>query len=183
MGVSQKMLKSGDLEQLTLPLRRLKVSLVWRSTLRDRQVAESIRFAAAQQGLSVPKVTQAILDDPEAGSRLVYRHLSLELGSLGETYAYTDQPRGEASIHFWRCLRVESPRAVVFGSRDDSAEIERELESFKGRRVLDVQTVGRLPEVIVSLSKRRWLQSFGGWSIGLPDRTSICSQSGRLVRY
>lgn len=177
-------LKPGEFAQLTFPLRRLKVSLVWQHILRERQAAESVRFNAVQKGLSVPKLVEAILDNPEAGSRIISWGLSFELGSLEGKYPYSDHPRGEASIHFGLYWRVESPRAVVFENRDSGAEIEREIESFKGRRVLDVQTVGRLPEIAVSLSKRRWIQSFGNhWSIGLPDRTSVCSQAGHLVRY
>lgn len=178
----QKILDLEEFERLTLPLTRLKVSLVYQHALREREVAESIRLAAAQHGLPVPKVTQAILADPEAGSRIVFRTLSFELGLLEEKYPHSDQLRGEASIRFGLCWRVESPRAVVFGNQEDGVEIERELESFKGRRVLDIGTVGRLPEVAVRLSGRRWIQSFAtGWNIGLPDRTSIFCRAGRLV--
>ena len=176
-------LKPGEFEQLTFPLRRLKVSLVWQHILRERQAAESTRLNALQRGMSVPKLVEAILDNPEAGQGIVFRSLSFELGSLGGKYEYSDRPRGEASIHFGHCWRVESPRAVVFESRDARDEIDREIESFKGRRVLDVQTVGRLPDIVVSLSKRRWIQSLDNiWNIRLPDQTWVCSRAGRLVR-
>ena len=179
----QTPLTPEEFKQLTLPLRRLKVSLVWQTTLRERQIAESVRFTAAQYGSPVPKIAEAILNEPEGGSGIVYRTLSLELGVLGEKYPYSDCLRGEASIHFGLRWRVESPRAVVFKDRDDRPGIEREIGSFEGRRILDIEAVGRLPDLIVGFSKRRWIQSLDTlWSIGLPDRTIICSRSGQLVR-
>jgi len=178
----QTVLDAGEFERLTLPLKRLKVSLVWQDVLREGQVAEAIRFTAAQQGLSA-QAAEDILNDPGAHSRVVYRRLSLELGSLGDKYPYSDRCRGEASINFGLCWRVESPRAVVFRSRDNRAEVEREIESFKGRRILDVQAVGRLHDLAVSVSKRKWIQSLDTvWSIGLPDRSLIYARSGQLVR-
>jgi hypothetical protein len=182
--VRKVVLKPEEFEQLTFPLRRLKMSLVWQNILRERQVAESTYYSAVKQGLPIPKVSEAILNTPEAGSGIIHRGLSFELGSLNGKYASSERPRGEASIHFGFGWRVESPRAVVFESRDNRVEIDREIESFKGRRILDVQTVGRLPEIVVSLSKRRWIQSFSThWNIHLPDRTWVVSQAGHLVRY
>jgi hypothetical protein len=108
--------------------------------------------------------------------------LSLELGSLGDCYPYSDRRRGAASINLGLRWRVESPRAVVFQSDDNRAKVERDLESFRGRRIVDVQTVGRLPDIAVTLSGRRWIQSLDTvWTIRLPDERLISSRSGSLV--
>ena len=176
-------LESGEFTRLTRPLRRLKVSLVWQDILRYGHIAAAVRFTAAQYGITC-KTAEDTLNDPKARSRIAHRRLCLELGSLGDSYPYSDRRRGEASINFGLWWRVESPRAVVFRSDDNRAEVQRELESFRGRRIVDVQSVGRLPDITVTVAGRRWIQSLDTvWSIRLPDERVISSRSGHLVCY
>jgi hypothetical protein len=174
------------------PLRRLKVSRVWQHLHRDSDTAVAMHslaelhrstgneeLAAGYEGIATKLEV-----NPE---HIWFSNLSLELGALERTYDGTTLRRGEASLHFGQWWRVESPRAIVVSTKTDQRQIEEELKLFAGRRALDVQVTGRLPEMIVCFSGRRWIQSFGhygnpSWHIALPDSSSVSSRSGRLIR-
>ena len=202
--MAEAALNPTEFERLTRPLKRLKVSLVWHNVIRNRDTAQGMRSLAAVAGLSLAWPYDAVLEQLEKNPEHVsFSTLSFELGSLEKTrrlstpsrplapanlsYYGASQKQGQASLDFGRWWRVESPRAITFSSETDPKEIEEELQSFTGRRVVDVQVTGRLPELIVCFSRRRWIQSFADysqpcWQISLPDSSWIGSKSGRLVR-
>jgi hypothetical protein len=187
-------LEPKELEQLVRPLRRLKVSLVWQHPSRDGDLATGLRSASAVFGSAgriyedMARTYEDVAKKLEVNPEHVnFSTLSLELGTLGGTYDRSTQQRGQASLHFGTCWRVESPRAIAFSSETDQNRTEGELKSFTDRRVLDVQVTGRLPEILVSFSGRRWIQTFGhygdpSWHIALPDLSWVASKSGRLIR-
>jgi hypothetical protein len=191
--MSEKTLELGEFERLVRPLRRLKVSHVWQHLFRDGDIAKGLRSVGELLGLAGHENAAIGYDDMSATlernpERVWLSTLSLELGELERTYDRSTEPRGQASLHFGSWWRIESPRAIAVSSKTDQGKIEEVLNSFKGRRVLDVQVTGRLPEMIVSFSGKRWIQSFGesgnpAWHIALPDSSCVSSRTGRLVRH
>jgi hypothetical protein len=84
--------------------------------------------------------------------------------------------------------RVESSRAVQFGSWSGNRKMDNGIEMLKARTILDISLVGRLPEVYVHLSGERWVHTFmtregqPEWAVFLQDGSWITIRSGRLVR-
>jgi hypothetical protein len=117
-----------------------------------------------------------------AGSAIV-----LELGALEKRYERTGKPKGEAALIIDWSWRVEGARSVPFGSWSGDRKIANGLRSLVGRTVLDLQVTGRLPELSVTLSGNRWLQSFmtaegqPAWSVFLQDESWLCVERGVLV--
>ncbi len=190
--MSDVTLEPSEFERLVRPLRRLKVSHGWQDLHRNRESAVAMRFLAQLHGSTgneeLATGYEGIATKLEVNPEHIWHStLTLELGALERTYAGTTLARGEASLHFGQWWRIESPRAIVVSTKTNQRQIEEELKLLKGRRVLGVQVTGRLPEMVVSFSGRRWIQSFGdygnpSWHIALPDSSSVSSRSGRLVR-
>jgi hypothetical protein len=90
----------------------------------------------------------------------------LELGAL-TTFTRTvrklgkvESLQGEVSLMLCWSWRVESPGAIQFGSWSDDPRITRGVASLEGHTILDVQLEGRLPELVLTLDRKRWLHTF-----------------------
>ncbi|HEX2092971.1 MAG TPA: hypothetical protein VHG28_11235 [Longimicrobiaceae bacterium] len=111
----------------------------------------------------------------------------LEIGPLTGTHPRTGNPCADASIMVEWSWRVESRRAVRFGSWSTDRKISGGLASLTGRTVLDVGVEGRLPELSVALDGGVWLRSFmivegqPAWTVFLPDGSWLCVERGVLV--
>ena len=83
--------------------------------------------------------------------------------------------------------RVERQRSIAFGSWSSDRRIDAGIERLAGPRVTDVTIAGRLPELVIALSDRRWVHTFktaeGGpaWAVFLRDGTWVTVEAGRLV--
>jgi hypothetical protein len=96
--------------------------------------------------------------------------------------------KGEATLMVEWSWRVESRGAVQFGSWSNDKKMDAGIERIKGRSVLDISLVGRLPEVYVELSGARWVHTFmtregqPTWILFLPGETLIMFRGGRIVK-
>lgn len=118
----------------------------------------------------------------------------LELGAL-TTHTRTSRSRGEYTYHEgevglmleWS-WRVESPRAIQFGSWSTNPQMTRGVASLQGHTVVEVELEGRLPELVLSLDRNRWLHTFmtaegqPAWAIRLQDQAWLGVNRGHLHR-
>ncbi len=83
--------------------------------------------------------------------------------------------------------RVESRRAVRFGSWSGDRKVSNGLASLTGRSIIELGVEGRLPELNVALTGGVWLHSFmtaegqPAWTVFLPDGSWLCVERGVLV--
>jgi hypothetical protein len=118
----------------------------------------------------------------------------LALGEL-TTITHTSSKRGEhtsttgeVSLMLQWSWRVESPRAIQFGSWSEDPRITRGVASLEGHTILGVELEGRLPELVLTLDRRRWLHTFmtaegqPRWFIRLHDGAWLSVERGRLIR-
>lgn len=116
----------------------------------------------------------------ELGALTTEIHTSRRLGEF-------ESLRGEATLMLQWSWRVESPRAIQFGSWSEDPRISRLLPSLVGRTVLGLQVTGRLPELAITLSGDRWLNTFmtaegqPAWSVRLPDDRWFSVRRGVIV--
>ena len=113
--------------------------------------------------------------------------LFLELGRLAPVQGKTRRT-GEACVMIEWSWRVEKERSIAFGSWSGERKMNSGIESLKGRKIVDVALVGRLPEISVQLSGGFWLQSYmtaegkPEWSVRVADGSWIYCEAGRIVR-
>lgn len=118
----------------------------------------------------------------------------LELGAL-TTVTRTSRKRGEYTSTFGEVTlmlewswRVESPRAIQFGSWSENPRITRGVASLKGHTIMDVSLEGRLPELVLTLDGKRWLHTFmtyegqPEWAIRMHDNAWVGVIRGHLYR-
>ena len=83
--------------------------------------------------------------------------------------------------------RVERSRSIEFGSFSSDARMDRGIATLVGPTVTEIAIAGRLPELVITLSDGRILQSFmteagqPEWTVFLQDGSWLCVQRGRLV--
>lgn len=112
----------------------------------------------------------------------------LELSELSPSGRKRNNPDGAASLMVQWSWRVESPGAIRFGSWSTEAGITKGVASLVGHTILDIEVVGRLPELVLTLDRRRWLHTFmtaegqPEWSIRLLDDTWVNVRRGLLQR-
>lgn len=96
--------------------------------------------------------------------------------------------RGEVTLRLEWSWRVESPRAIRFGSWSSERRITRGVEALQGHVVTDVAVTGRLPELVLSLDGGRWVHTFmtaeGGpaWAVRLQDDSWLKVLRGRMMQ-
>jgi hypothetical protein len=118
----------------------------------------------------------------------------LELGAL-TTHNRTSRGRGEytyqegeVSLMLEWSWRVESPGAIQFGSWSTNPRITRGVASLQGHTILGVELEGRLPELVLTLDRKRWLHTFMTaegqpvWAIRMPDQAWLGVNRGHLHR-
>lgn len=118
----------------------------------------------------------------------------LELGAL-TTSTRTDPRRGEVvhtdgevTLMLEWSWRVESPRAIRFGSWSTNPRITRGVASLRGHTIVALELEGRLPELVLTLDRNRWLHTFmtaegqPQWAIRLQDRAWLGVNRGHLYR-
>ncbi|HEX6036763.1 hypothetical protein [Longimicrobium sp.] len=104
----------------------------------------------------------------------------LELGTLTrETYVTRrgehTSLRGEASLMLEWSWRVESSRAIRFGSWSTERRITHGVRALQGHTVADVAVTGRIPELVLTLDGDRWVHTFmtaegqPAWTVFLRD--------------
>ncbi len=116
----------------------------------------------------------------------------LELGKLTpklRSDGSSGNPDGEFTLMIGWSWRIEEADHIVCGSESEVEVFEHWLRKLVGRKVLNVTTFGRIPEIMLSLSDDLYVSSFmtaeGGpeWALmdhrtnGLP---TLMTKKGRL---
>ena len=111
----------------------------------------------------------------------------LEIGPLTQAYKRSG-PKADQGLDFSYGWRVEGPRSVLFGSSSGKQKIQRGIESLTGLTILDIATIGRLPELYVQLSNGQRIFSFASsegqpdWSVFLNDGSWLMVRRGRVTK-
>ncbi|HST58705.1 MAG TPA: hypothetical protein VLK84_08460 [Longimicrobium sp.] len=117
----------------------------------------------------------------------------LELGFLtDETWmsrrGERTMTRGQVTLMLEWSWRVETPRTIRFGSWSSERRITHGVQSLQGHVVTDVAVTGRIPELVVTLDRGRWVHTFmtaegePAWYIRLPDDSWLKVLRGRMTR-
>jgi hypothetical protein len=78
-------------------------------------------------------------------------------------------------------------RSIDFGSWSDEPRIRTGIARLIGLSVASVGVAGRLPELVVGLSDRRWVHSFmtaegqPEWTLFLPDGSCLTVERGSVI--
>jgi hypothetical protein len=157
------------------------------------------RLSGAHQGEVTIAITQSItperfaeLTRPLVGLPVSHSWrgygsaIFLELGALKSAGPGRER-RGDVSVMLQWSWRVESIRAIRFGSWSGERRITNGVRALTGRRVVDVGVTGRLPELVLSLDGGLWVHSFmtaegqPEWTVFLPDGSWLHVVRGRLT--
>jgi len=85
----------------------------------------------------------------------------LEFGELQSVNKHgSSRLDGELTLMIEWSWRIERPRSIVGGSWSDESRWPKMFEAIKDATVSDIQLIGRLPEVCVSLSNGLRVVSF-----------------------
>ena len=83
--------------------------------------------------------------------------------------------------------RVERARSVEVGSWSSERRINVGIKRLTGLRISDITIDGRLPELVLALTGRRWVHSFTtadgqpGWTVFLRDGTWLTVEEGHVI--
>jgi len=83
--------------------------------------------------------------------------------------------------------RLEGRRSINAGSWSSERGITIGVRSLKGRHLIGIAVVGRLPELVLQLSGGLWLHSFmtaegqPEWAVFLRDGSWVTVEAGRLI--
>lgn len=88
--------------------------------------------------------------------------------------------RGEITAMIEWNWRLETSRSIIVGSFDSERKIKTNIQDLKGRNILDISLVGRLPEIYISLSGNRWIHTFA-LDAGQPEWTLLFRNEGALL--
>lgn len=114
--------------------------------------------------------------------------LFAEVGPLTQAYERTNHPKAERGLDFGWSWRVESQRAILFGSYSSDRRITHGVAALHGLTIESISLHGRLPELHLRLSGGRWLTTFNAsesqpdWTVFLPDGSWLKIRRGTLVR-
>ena len=95
--------------------------------------------------------------------------------------------RGEIGIMIQWSWRVERARSIQFGSWSTDGRIDGGIGGLAGPRVISVDCIARLPELVVGMSDGRWIQAFmtaegqPAWTLFLRDGSWLTVDRGRLI--
>jgi len=112
--------------------------------------------------------------------------LFIELGDLStSSKARRDgtmsNPTGEVSIQLYGDWRLEAASGILGGNRSARADALALLDTLIGRKVVAIHTVGRLPEIYLTLEDDYHLASFTPYE-GDPD-WSIADRRNAQARW
>ena len=83
--------------------------------------------------------------------------------------------------------RVERARAVEVGSWSSERRINAGITRLTGSRISDITIDGRLPELVLALTGKRWVHSFmtadgqPEWTVFLRDGTWLTVEDGHVI--
>lgn len=95
---------------------------------------------------------------------------------------------GEATFMLEWSWRVESPRAIQFGSWSTERRITHGVASLAGHTLVQLELAGRIPELVLTLDRSRWLHTFmtaegqPAWYIRLQDTSWLSVRRGHIIR-
>lgn len=113
------------------------------------------------------KLTRPLLGLPVSRTwRSMGTAIFLELGELSEEIhrrkdgTTRTSLHGQVSVMIEWSWRIERARSIELGSWSGNRKITNGLSRLQGLSVVDVGVEGRLPELVIELSGKRWLHSF-----------------------
>jgi len=95
--------------------------------------------------------------------------------------------RGQATIMMQWSWRIERVRSIEPGSWCTDRRLEHAINCLKGARITAMDVVGRLPELVLTLSGGRWIHSFmtaegqPQWVVFLPDDSWLTVERGAVI--
>jgi hypothetical protein len=111
----------------------------------------------------------------------------IELGKLTKNEK-RNHPNGEYSLMLDCDWRIENSSEIECGSFCDQEQIEASILDLLENKISNIELIGSLAEISISLSSGQKLLSFTSdvgnpeWAIFLPDKSWLCSKGGSLVR-
>lgn len=113
--------------------------------------------------------------------------LFLEFGKLKKLRG-KNHPQGEFSLMLDCDWRVEKPRSIWFGSFCSYQRIENQIKHLIGESVKNIEFIGKLPELVISLTPNLRVASFNSykgqpdWTLFLPDGSWLCCRLGKIIQ-
>ena len=150
--------------------------------------SSAVQFISAPSPTEFVTLTRPLIGLPVSHAWRDGSALFLEFGKLTPPPPRGRNPKGEAGLMVEWSWRVESRRAVQFGSWSGNRKMDNGIASLKRRKLIEISLVGRLPEVYIELSEDRWVHTFMTregqleWTVFLRDGSWITLSRGRLVQ-
>lgn len=101
--------------------------------------------------------------------------LFLEFGELTNN-------KGELTVMIEWSWRVENEQEIEFGSWSEESKVSERLQNLNGLTLKGVLFQSRLPEVVLELSRNKWVCSFSTvegdpeWALITPSKTMLSSK-------
>lgn len=111
----------------------------------------------------------------------------IEFGKLTKDIK-KNHPQGEFSLMLDCDWRVERPRSILLGSFCGQKRIDNQLKKLIGNSVTKIETLGYLPEIVISLSSNLRIASFTSyegqpeWALFLPDKSWLQCKLGKIIQ-
>ena len=108
----------------------------------------------------------------------------LELGVLKDE---GNHPKGNASVGLEFDWRVEKLESIFFSSGSGKRKINNGLQKLVNSKIVEVETEGRLPKLILTLSSNLWVRSFTiyesqpQWTLFLTDGNCLSTNRGKIM--
>lgn len=113
--------------------------------------------------------------------------LLIEAGPQDQPVPNRDYLRSATKMMMQWSWRVESARAIRFGSWSRDRKMENGIATLVGRTILEIGIEGRLPELRLALSGGLWISTFmtaegqPSWAAFLPDGSWLTVERGLLI--
>ncbi len=95
---------------------------------------------------------------------------------------------GDATLMIEWSWRIERPKSILFGSFSSQRKINNGLPKLEGLSVVEIAVCGRLPELVVQLTRGIWIHSFSTvegqpqWCLFLPDGSWVYADRDKLLQ-
>lgn len=136
--------------------------------MRNIQEKEALDFLSPHLGKEITRVWQG------HGSAIFF-----EVGDLTNNH-------GELTIMIEWSWRVENEKNIAYGSWSEESDFSHLIQELKGLNLVSFQFQGRLNELVVELTSKKWVCSFSTvegdpeWAI-LSNGTTLLSKNGSLA--
>ena len=120
--------------------------------------------------------------------RGLHSAIFIEFGELSKNEQKRN-PKGEYSLMLDCGWRIEKPKSIWIGSYiTGKRRIDNQIKKINGNIVTRIETIGYLPEIVISLTPTARIVSFTiygtqpNWSLCLPDGYWLSCKRGIIVK-